>query len=76
MKLAQKKKQDSEYEHNAKEASGIRLGTVAVTSRVFKEAEMVEVAQLIALAVKGFAARRDEIDARVAALCDRFPLYN
>lgn len=60
---------------SAKETSGIRLGTAAVTTRGFKEDDMVEVADLLALAVKDYDAQKDNIAKRVAALCDKYPLY-
>jgi glycine hydroxymethyltransferase len=57
-------------------ASGIRVGTPAVTGRGMKEAEMGQVAQLI---VDGIAARGNEeaqaaIRDRVALIVDRFPV--
>ncbi len=55
--------------------SGIRIGTPATTSRGFKEEDMVEVGKLIALTVKDFENSKDEIVARVAALCEKHPLY-
>lgn len=55
--------------------SGIRLGTPALTSRGMKEEEMREIAHLIALAAESVDTHGDEIRARVAALCARFPLY-
>lgn len=57
------------------ETSGLRLGTPAVTSRGFQEADMDEVAELIHLAIADFDGRREEIDARGAALCAKYPLY-
>ena len=60
---------------SAKETSGLRLGTAAVTSRGFVEADIVEVAELIYLAVSDFDAKRDEIEARVESLCLKYPLY-
>ncbi len=56
--------------------SGLRLGTPAVTTRGMGEEEMREIAALIALAIKDFDAKQDEIRERVAALCDKFPLYD
>jgi glycine hydroxymethyltransferase len=57
--------------------SGIRLGSPAVTTRGFREAEMSEVAALIAeaLANIGSAEAGERIRRRVAALTSRFPLY-
>ena len=55
--------------------SGIRLGTAAVTSRGFKEEDLREVATLIALTLKDFDNSQDEVRARVAALCKKYPLY-
>ena len=60
---------------SAKETSGIRVGTPAVTARGFKEAEAREVGELLALAAQDFDAKRDEILQRVDALCKRFPIY-
>ena len=60
---------------SAKETSGIRVGTPAVTARGFKEAEAVEVGELLALAATDFEGRRDEIKRRVAALCAQYPIY-
>ncbi len=55
--------------------SGVRLGTPAVTSRGFKEAEMKQIAGFIADAVHDFAGNKERIAAEVAELCSRFPLY-
>lgn len=55
--------------------SGVRIGTPAVTTRGFKEADMVEIAALIKLTTTEFETKADEIRARVGKLCDRYPLY-
>lgn len=55
--------------------SGVRLGTPAVTTRGFKEAEMDKIAQFIAWAVTDFDAKADEIRAGVTEICRQFPLY-
>ncbi len=55
--------------------SGIRLGTPAVTTRGFKEDDMVEVAELISMIIKDFEGNRDEVAKRVQALCAKHPLY-
>ncbi len=55
--------------------SGVRLGTPAVTTRGFKEAEMDKIANWIALAVNDFDAKKSEISDEVQALCAKFPIY-
>lgn len=55
--------------------SGIRIGTPASTSRGFVEEDMEEVGKLIGLTIKDFEGSKDEIKARVAALCAKHPLY-
>lgn len=57
--------------------SGIRLGSPAVTTRGFEEAEMTEVGRLIAhiLSNIGSEDARHEVRERVTALAERFPLY-
>ena len=55
--------------------SGVRLGTPAVTSRGFKEEEMVKIAKWIANSVKDFEGTKEETLAGVDALCKKFPLY-
>lgn len=58
-------------------ASGIRLGTPAVTTRGFKEAEIVEVAELIALALKNHENEevKEEVRRRVVELTSKHPIY-
>ena len=55
--------------------SGVRLGTPAATTRGLKEDDFTEVGKLIALCVKDFEAKKDEIKSRVAAICEKYPLY-
>ena len=60
---------------NARETSGVRIGTPAVTTRGFKEEEMKVIGDLICRAVFDFDSSRGEILAAVDELCTRFPLY-
>ncbi|MGN0162461.1 MAG: serine hydroxymethyltransferase [Candidatus Ornithomonoglobus sp.] len=55
--------------------SGLRIGTPATTSRGFVEEDMVEVGKLIAMTIKDFEGNKEEVKARVAALCEKHPLY-
>ncbi|MBE6798330.1 MAG: serine hydroxymethyltransferase [Ruminococcaceae bacterium] len=55
--------------------SGVRLGAPAATTRGLKEEDFTEIGRLIALCVKDFDAKRDEIKASVAAICEKYPLY-
>ena len=55
--------------------SGIRVGTAAVTTRGFKEEDMVEVGKLISLTLKDFENNKEEVQNRVAKLCAKYPLY-
>ncbi|MBI3553826.1 MAG: serine hydroxymethyltransferase [Elusimicrobia bacterium] len=58
-------------------ASGIRIGTPAVTTRGMGEAEMDQVADYIdnAVAVRGNDAKLSAVRAEVRRLCSRFPIY-
>jgi glycine hydroxymethyltransferase len=57
-------------------ASGIRIGTPAVTTTGMKEGEVAEVAQLIATALKDdSAATTQKVSSRVRELTDRFRPY-
>ncbi|HLS09939.1 serine hydroxymethyltransferase [Lentibacillus sp.] len=57
--------------------SGIRMGTAAVTTRGFKEAEMKEIASIIASVLKNHEDENvlREAEARVKTLTGKFPLY-
>jgi len=62
--------------------SGIRLGSPAVTTRGFREAEMKEVASCIATVLDQLGAGEQVLEEtlaavrkRVRALTDAFPLY-
>ena len=55
--------------------SGIRVGTPAVTSRGFKEPEMVQIARWMKLIAEDFGANAEQVRAEVNALCQQFPIY-
>jgi len=58
-------------------ASGLRIGTPAVTTRGLREPEMKTMADLIArvLDAKGDAGVTAQVKSEVKQLCDRFPIY-
>lgn len=55
--------------------SGIRLGTPAVTSRGFVEADMEKVAEIIYLALSDFEKNKEQASALVSELMSQHPLY-
>lgn len=57
--------------------SGLRLGTPALTTRGFKEADFVEIAEIIAMVLDHpeDAAAQEKAKKMVAVLCARYPLY-
>ena len=55
--------------------SGIRIGTAATTTRGFVEEDMIEIGKLIGLTLKDFDNSKDDVMARVKALCEKHPLY-
>jgi glycine hydroxymethyltransferase len=58
-------------------ASGIRLGTPALTTRGMKEPDMAQVAKLVSRALHAVDNETElsEVRREVQRLCDRFPLY-
>jgi glycine hydroxymethyltransferase len=58
-------------------ASGIRVGTPALTTRGLREADMTEVGRLLSRALKavGDESALAEVKREVGRLCERFPLY-
>ena len=55
--------------------SGVRIGTPAVTSRGFKEGEMLKIADWIARTVNDFEGNREAVTREVVELCEQFPIY-
>ena len=55
--------------------SGIRVGTPAVTSRGFKEPEMVKIAHWMGIVARDFEGCRYQVRNEVDALCKQFPIY-
>ncbi len=56
--------------------SGIRVGTPAVTSRGFKEPEMVRIAQWMREVAEDFDGCAARVKEEVNDLCTRFPIYD
>lgn len=56
--------------------SGIRVGTPAITTRGFKENDMVKIASLINMTVENYEDKKEEIKNEVAKMCQKYPLYN
>ena len=56
--------------------SGLRVGTPAVTSRGFKEAEMEKIAGWLYDTVTDFEGSKERVTAEVLDLCEKFPIYN
>ena len=63
--------------------SGLRIGTPAVTSRGFKEKEMLKIGQLIGRILNGISKDKENLSAieaevkkEVISMCKDFPLYS
>ncbi len=55
--------------------SGVRLGSPAVTTRGFKEAEMDLIAGWIADIINDFEGNKERVSREVQELCAKFPIY-
>ncbi len=55
--------------------SGLRIGTPAVTTRGFKEPEMLKIAEWMKLIATDFEANKEKVSSEVTELCAKFPIY-
>lgn len=55
--------------------SGIRVGTPAVTTRGFKEEDMIKIAELIDETVNNYDTKKEYIREEVDKICKKYPLY-
>ncbi len=55
--------------------SGVRIGTPAVTSRGFGEAEMKQIAKFIKAVTIDFEGSKDTVTKAVVELCEKYPIY-
>ncbi len=55
--------------------SGIRIGTPAVTTRGFKEADMEKIAECIYLTAEDHASNSKKCSEIVSDLCNKYPIY-
>ena len=55
--------------------SGIRIGTAAVTTRGLNVEDMDVIAECISLVIKDFEGNKETVNSKVAALCEKYPLY-
>ena len=56
--------------------SGLRIGTPAVTTRGFKEPEMLKIAKWISDIISDFEGNKARVSDEVQQLCAGFPIYN
>ena len=55
--------------------SGVRIGTAAATTRGLGAEEMEQIAHCIALTARDFEGTTKEVRDTVAAICEKFPMY-
>lgn len=55
--------------------SGVRIGTPSITARGMKEVEATEIADLVTEVIQSREAALEDVSAKVARLCERFPIY-
>lgn len=55
--------------------SGLRIGTPAVTTRGFKEPEMLKIAGWISDVINDFEGNKAAVSDGVRELCEKFPIY-
>ena len=55
--------------------SGLRIGTPAVTTRGFKEPEMLKIADWIVDIINDFEGNKASVSDGVRELCEKFPIY-
>ncbi|MDD4689826.1 MAG: serine hydroxymethyltransferase [Eubacteriales bacterium] len=55
--------------------SGVRIGTPAVTSRGFKEEEMLKIAKWVKEVIVDFENSKERITKDVIELCKKYPIY-
>jgi glycine hydroxymethyltransferase len=60
---------------NAREASGVRIGTAAITTRGMNEDDCKKIANLIFLACEDFQKNKSFIKSEVSNLVSKYPIY-
>lgn len=55
--------------------SGVRIGTPAITSRGMKEDEARQIARLVTEVIRNKESALESVSKKVAALCEKFPIY-